>query len=297
MALGAFSFASSAYIQLCIALGFDPQPCVNRRVTILFIISAIGGNLVSGAFEVVLAILCFVNEVPEIAQRQLFCAQNACLVFVGASGGVFGIFGLYVADLVVNFDTIKQPVLRTAAVLLFLGLFIYTVATEVRLSLCVLPYPSVLDFTASGLPCYGPLQGILLLCFADGGCLSPITRRWARLRTIPCTSLPPKVWEKKLPSSAAIGRLSRYSRRLCRVSCVVVCLSVETSALQPCNVIALQKVTASISKRTGTLTQLYLTHALIAYMATRQALSFPQNVNSFITVQAHPGLLSGLKRA
>jgi hypothetical protein len=51
---------------------------------------------------------------------------------VGASGGIFGLFGLLMADLMVNYDTISQPILRSLATLGFLGFFLYTAFTEVR---------------------------------------------------------------------------------------------------------------------------------------------------------------------
>lgn len=34
--------------------------------------------------------------------------ENACIAVVGASGGIFGIFGLFVADMVLNFETLTR---------------------------------------------------------------------------------------------------------------------------------------------------------------------------------------------
>lgn len=34
--------------------------------------------------------------------------EDTCLALVGASGGVFGMVGLFIADMVVNFSTIKR---------------------------------------------------------------------------------------------------------------------------------------------------------------------------------------------
>ena len=38
--------------------------------------------------------------------------EDACSHVVGASGGVFGMIGLFVADMLVNFETINRPLLR-----------------------------------------------------------------------------------------------------------------------------------------------------------------------------------------
>ena len=34
--------------------------------------------------------------------------ENNCLAVAGASGGIFGMIGLYVADMILNFESIKR---------------------------------------------------------------------------------------------------------------------------------------------------------------------------------------------
>lgn len=48
--------------------------------------------------------------------------EDACYVYVGASGAVFGFLGLYLADIVLNFESMYRPVLRLALMLVSLGL-------------------------------------------------------------------------------------------------------------------------------------------------------------------------------
>jgi membrane associated rhomboid family serine protease len=43
-------------------------------------------------------------------------ADDPCKVVAGASGGVFGLVGLYAADLVRNYRTVKRPILQAAVV-------------------------------------------------------------------------------------------------------------------------------------------------------------------------------------
>ena len=51
-----------------------------------------------------------------MASRRCVCAGNffsaafedTCLALVGASGGVFGMVGLFIADMVVNFASIRR---------------------------------------------------------------------------------------------------------------------------------------------------------------------------------------------
>lgn len=62
--------------------------------------AGIGANLVSAAFE------------------------KTCTLLVGASGAVFGFMGLFVADLVINFESIAWPFLRILIILLFVIFFV-----------------------------------------------------------------------------------------------------------------------------------------------------------------------------
>jgi membrane associated rhomboid family serine protease len=50
----------------------------------------------------------------------------------GASGGVFGLFGLFVAYLLLNTESVKRPVLRSLGILCFLAYFLYNVFSQVR---------------------------------------------------------------------------------------------------------------------------------------------------------------------
>lgn len=34
--------------------------------------------------------------------------ENSCIAVVGSSGGVFGMFGLFIADIVMNFESIRR---------------------------------------------------------------------------------------------------------------------------------------------------------------------------------------------
>ena len=68
--------------------------------------AGIGANLVSAAFE------------PN------------CTLLVGASGAVFGFMGLFVADLVVNFESISWPFLRVLCIVLFVVFFIVNALSD-----------------------------------------------------------------------------------------------------------------------------------------------------------------------
>ncbi|CAL8468309.1 g7849 [Coccomyxa elongata] len=76
------------------------------RMLLLWLFSALGGNFFSAAFE------------------------DTCLALVGASGGVFGMVGLFIADMIVNFSTIKRPIIRSVMMFAFLIYFIVTVVTS-----------------------------------------------------------------------------------------------------------------------------------------------------------------------
>lgn len=76
------------------------------RITLLYFMSAVGGNFFSAAFE------------------------SGCNTVQGASGGVFGMIGLFIADLVLNFETVKRPLLRGLLMLAFLVYFFVSAATS-----------------------------------------------------------------------------------------------------------------------------------------------------------------------
>eukprot|EP00878_Enallax_costatus_P043421 GHUV01051397.1.p1 GENE.GHUV01051397.1~~GHUV01051397.1.p1 ORF type:complete len:181 (+),score=29.94 GHUV01051397.1:295-837(+) len=48
--------------------------------------------------------------------------EEPCFVYVGASGAVFGFLGLYLADIVLNFESMYRPLLRLGLMLVALGL-------------------------------------------------------------------------------------------------------------------------------------------------------------------------------
>lgn len=73
-------------------------------------------------------LLCFVSAVGGSFFSALF--ESGCRIVVGASGGVFGVFGLFIADMVVNFESIPYPAIRAACVVAFLIFFLVSVATE-----------------------------------------------------------------------------------------------------------------------------------------------------------------------
>lgn len=50
--------------------------------------------------------------------------EKTCTLLVGASGAVFGFMGLFVADLVINFESISWPFLRVLIILLFVIFFV-----------------------------------------------------------------------------------------------------------------------------------------------------------------------------
>ena len=54
--------------------------------------------------------------------------EDPCEAVVGSSGGIFGLLGLYIADLVVNFERIKRPLLRGSLMIIFMVFFIVNVA-------------------------------------------------------------------------------------------------------------------------------------------------------------------------
>jgi membrane associated rhomboid family serine protease len=90
---------------ICISWHLE-QKYAAWRVGLLWGVACIGGQLISAVWE------------------------EPCRVIVGASGGVFGIMGLFVADMIVNFRTIKRPILRSLLALLMLVLCL----TEVKVT-------------------------------------------------------------------------------------------------------------------------------------------------------------------
>eukprot|EP00854_Cymbomonas_tetramitiformis_P001449 gene1449-2071_t len=75
-------------------------------VLLIWLISGLGGNFFSAMFE------------------------DSCILVVGASGSVFGFVGLFFADMVLNFETLKRPLLRALSIVIFSIYFVLTVTTE-----------------------------------------------------------------------------------------------------------------------------------------------------------------------
>jgi membrane associated rhomboid family serine protease len=48
--------------------------------------------------------------------------EDPCFVYVGASGAVFGFIGLYLTDIILNWESMFRPLLRLALMLVSLGL-------------------------------------------------------------------------------------------------------------------------------------------------------------------------------
>ena len=68
-----------------------------------------------------------------------FMWETSCQVIVGASGGVFGIMGLFIADMFINFKTIMRPILRCITILIIF--VFYAMEMSVRSgSLLYIPY-------------------------------------------------------------------------------------------------------------------------------------------------------------
>ena len=47
--------------------------------------------------------------------------EDPCTLYVGASGAVFGFLGLYITDILLNFETMPMPLLRLLLMLVCLG--------------------------------------------------------------------------------------------------------------------------------------------------------------------------------
>ena len=53
---------------------------------------------------------CHCPAIHRLSAGNFFSAafEGACATVQGASGGVFGMMGLFIADLVLNFETVKR---------------------------------------------------------------------------------------------------------------------------------------------------------------------------------------------
>lgn len=80
------------------------------RIAVLWVAAVLAGNFWSAALE------------------------SPCTQVVGASGGVFGLIGLCVADMVLNLETIRRPVLQTVALGMTFVFFVVNLATQTDVS-------------------------------------------------------------------------------------------------------------------------------------------------------------------
>ena len=76
------------------------------RIFATCLISGLGGNFASVLFE------------------------DPCIVVVGASGMCFGMFGLFIADMMLNYETIERPLMRICLMAMFFACFMLQVLTE-----------------------------------------------------------------------------------------------------------------------------------------------------------------------
>ncbi|KXZ56948.1 hypothetical protein GPECTOR_1g855 [Gonium pectorale] len=76
------------------------------RLLAVWLLAAVGGELLSVA------------------------AEDPCRQVVGLSGGDFGLLGLFCADALLNFKTVRRPILRCTAIAILLGFLIYTLAVH-----------------------------------------------------------------------------------------------------------------------------------------------------------------------
>ena len=76
------------------------------RLLFVILLSGLGGNFLSAALE------------------------KSCSVYVGFSGVCFGLFGLFVADMMLNYETVKKPKLKILTVAFFFLLTILQIIAE-----------------------------------------------------------------------------------------------------------------------------------------------------------------------
>lgn len=82
----------------------------SSRIAAIAVLSGIGGNMFTAVLE------------------------DPCIVTIGASGLIFGTAGLWVGDLLVNFQFLKHVMARTVLTLAFLGFTLVSVLTQKHVS-------------------------------------------------------------------------------------------------------------------------------------------------------------------
>lgn len=55
------------------------------------------------------------------------CVEDPCVLVVGSSGAVFGFMGFFIADSIMNFETLTKPLLRVTIIIGFAVFFTFTV--------------------------------------------------------------------------------------------------------------------------------------------------------------------------
>ena len=76
------------------------------RIVVVWFVSILGAGFLSAAIE------------------------SPCVQVVGASGGVSGLVGLFIADMVLNFETVTRPIMRCVSAAILLGYFGYSAITN-----------------------------------------------------------------------------------------------------------------------------------------------------------------------
>ncbi|KAI8466169.1 MAG: hypothetical protein J3K34DRAFT_434709 [Monoraphidium minutum] len=154
------------------------------RIGLIFLASAFGANFLSMTFE------------------------DPCVIYVGASGAVFGFVGLAISDLLLNWDTVSAPVVRLLVMLAMLGISIAVEYMEV---------PLMAAGKVSHLSHIGGLLGGLFVSFAFLPNLKD--RRFRAMRRFA-----KRTWGHRLPRAAprehkSCWRANRWLYWLCMAAC------------------------------------------------------------------------------
>ncbi|EFJ48541.1 hypothetical protein VOLCADRAFT_90873 [Volvox carteri f. nagariensis] len=98
---------AAANLALTAALGWQMEAKYGTvRVMTVWLAAVVGGELLSVAVE------------------------DPCRQLVGCSGGAFGLLGLFCADTLLHFSSLRRPILRCATIAVLLGFLVYTLAVQ-----------------------------------------------------------------------------------------------------------------------------------------------------------------------
>lgn len=86
----------SNFLLFCALAGMLEKKYGTWRIMTVSVLSGVGGNFLSTYMD-----------------------SNRCLVVVGASGACYGIMGLFVADMAINYESIRRPIIRSSIVITF----------------------------------------------------------------------------------------------------------------------------------------------------------------------------------